>query len=109
MITIESTKENPFKLPVAMVFVPRGKESDLGVSIDGDKEGFAFHEGKVVYAIPVSESGPEGFRKYVARAIQVARQYKKESIAVIPPEDSRDCFSSWRKGQVWLLIPSTST
>jgi len=91
MITVESTNVSPFQLPVRILFVPRGKEKDLGVVIEGEKEGFAFHEGKIVYAIPVSE-GPDGLRKFVARAIRVAREYKIDTIAVLPPDEEKDTF-----------------
>ncbi len=91
MITVESTNVSPFQLPIRIVFVPRGREKELGVAIEGDKEGFAFHEGKIVYAIPVSE-GPEDLRRYVARAIRIAREYRMEAISIVPPDEEKETF-----------------
>ncbi len=91
MITVESTNANPFELPVRVIFVPRGKEGELGVVVEGEGEGFAFHEGKIVYAVPLDE-GPEGLRRYVARAIRIAREYRMDAIAIVPPDEEKDTF-----------------
>ncbi len=92
MVSIESVKESPFELPVRIIFVPRGKESSLGVAIEGEGDGFTVKDGRIIYAITINGNAPDDIRKFAAKCIRVAREYKLESIYIIPPSEDNDTY-----------------
>ena len=100
MVSIESVKENPFELPVKIIFLPRGKESQMGVSIEGEGDGFTVKDGKIVYAVRVDGNSSEDIRRFAHRCIRIAREYKLDSIYVVPPSDDKDAFFFLSEGIV---------